>query len=61
MQPENNKSPKVAGDNTLPKKRTVEGGIVIEDIKQGEGQVAKPGKICQVLALNILLYFNKFI
>lgn len=32
-----------------PKKRTVEGGVVIEDLKQGEGQVAKPGKICQVL------------
>lgn len=31
-----------------PNKKTVEGGVLVEDLKMGEGQVAKPGKLVQV-------------
>lgn len=41
------KTPKTPKEQ--PKKRTVEGGVIVEDLKQGEGQVAKPGRICQVM------------
>lgn len=44
------KTPKTPKEQ--PKKRTIEGGVIIEDLKQGEGQVAKPGKMCQVLIIN---------
>lgn len=55
------KTPKSPKDT--PKKRTVEGGVVIEDLKQGEGQVAKPGKICQVLMMKVFVFvtLNLFI
>lgn len=42
------KTPKSPKETPQQKKRTVEGGVIIEDLKQGEGPVAKPGKICQV-------------
>lgn len=54
-QPEQ-KTPKSTKDT--PKKRTVEGGVVIEDLKQGEGQVAKPGKICQVLMMKVFVFYT---
>lgn len=40
------KTPK---DAQQQKKRTIEGGVIVEDLKQGDGQIAKPGKICVVL------------
>ncbi|GJQ77687.1 putative peptidyl-prolyl cis-trans isomerase [Trypoxylus dichotomus] len=40
------KSPKQEGGS--PQKKTVEGGVVIEDVKVGNGPVAKPGKIVKV-------------
>lgn len=47
-----------------PQKRTVEGGLIIEDLKDGNGPVAKPGKVCQVRKLFFfvcsLLHFSKF-
>ncbi|KRT81323.1 hypothetical protein AMK59_5531 [Oryctes borbonicus] len=41
-----NKSPKQEGGS--PQKRTIEGGVVIEDVKIGGGPAAKPGKFVKV-------------
>lgn len=32
-----------------PQKRSLEGGVVVEDLKVGSGDLAKPGKMVQVL------------
>lgn len=40
------KSPKQQGES--PQKKTIEGGVIIEDVKLGNGQVAKPGKFVRV-------------
>lgn len=31
-----------------PQRKVVEGGVMIEEVKQGSGAIAKPGKIVQV-------------
>lgn len=40
------KSPKQEGGS--PQKKTIEGGVIIEDVRVGNGPVAKPGKFVKV-------------
>lgn len=42
------KGQKTPGKEGSPLKRTMEGGVVIEELRIGDGQVAKPGKLVQV-------------
>lgn len=36
-----------------PQKRTVEGGVIVEDLKVGNGPVAKPGRMVNTYGILI--------
>ncbi|KAF2900878.1 hypothetical protein ILUMI_05283 [Ignelater luminosus] len=66
--PKENKTPKQKSEIATkspgeqaqsPQKRTIEGGIIIQDIKVGDGPIAKSGKLLQVYYEGRLKHNNK--
>lgn len=43
--PAESPSPQVKTETKVPSKRVAEGGVVVEDVKQGHGPEAKNGKM----------------
>lgn len=45
QQQKQGKTPNKGTESGSPQKKVVEGGVIIEELKAGEGPVAKPGKM----------------
>lgn len=63
---EKNKTEKVQKEQkqkgaASPQKKVIEGGVIIEELKEGNGQLAKPGKLVQVFDGDVFFVFCLFI